>query len=566
MANVTITQLPAASSVATGDEFPIMQGGASTRKGTVAQLTTALSGQTGLSVANYGAAADVAAITVPSSVNAIRTTGFATFGDGGDALYKRVAGAPAHAGYVQSADGAYWEIQLGNGAINVKAFGATGDGVTADAAAINAAITAAATVDYASIYMPAGVYMTGSTTIPLPANVSIIAENGALVEYSGTGDCFLVESSIDYTFMGREYRFPRIRKGHNSTPVWNSGTDLTSTGIHITGGMQNCDVFIPGVLLFSVGVFLDCVTATQNIVCNNFYLGRLNNNRIGLHMLGDTTGTPYGVNQNQFIGGSIRIDTAYTTADPCWKILMVTTECNTNTFLGTNLETGPTTELGISCDGSANIFINMRLEGAFARTGFLTFSATAQNNRFFGGAGSYATLVGPFDAFVADAGFGNVYHYGDTYAGKMFRIDWQDTYALWFGNGTVAPAVPIRGYSTDRLQIGNASTSGTRFFGGMWQEERVQTTGTSLTGYSNHYQLTYASPTTIIGAAGACVDQTLGFLVSIVSTNGNVTLQHDSTPTAGDGHFVNLSGADLLLTANVPVIYIQMNGSLYQAV
>jgi hypothetical protein len=561
MANLTITELTAASAIAPGDEFPIMQGGANTRKGTVNQLTTALIGSTSLPVIEYATAAAVASISVPTTASAFRTSGYTTVGDGGDALYKRVVSEPAHAGKIHSADGAWWELVFVNGAVNVKCFGATGDGVTDDATEINLAAVAAATVDYSSIYMPAGWYMTGTTTITLPANVSIIAENGAVVEYSGTGDAFLVQSSIVYNFGGREYRFPRIQKGHNSTPVWSSGTDTTSVGIHITGGMQNCDVYIPSVLLFNKGVHLDAVSATQNIVCNNFYLGRLNNNLIGMHLQGITGGTPWGVNQNQFIGGSIRIDTAYTSASPQWKLYMETTECNTNTFLGTNLETGPTTELGIYCEGSANIFINIRLEGAFARAGFLEFTATAQNNRFFGGAGSYATLVGPFDAFVTDNGFGNVYHYGDTYAGKMFRIDWQDTYAIWFGNGTVAPAYPIRGYATDRLQIGNSATHGIRYWGPFQQEEVVVTTGSTLT-YGNHFQLNYATPTTVTACSATGTD--VSQMLTIIDIAGNITLEHDTTVPPRVGHFQNTSGANITMSAFVPIMYVSCNGVFYQ--
>src|SRR5690606_20667332 len=41
---------------------------------------------------------------------AFRTNGFAIVGDGGAALYKRVASEPTHAGKVMSADGAWWEL------------------------------------------------------------------------------------------------------------------------------------------------------------------------------------------------------------------------------------------------------------------------------------------------------------------------------------------------------------------------------------------------------------------------------------------------------------------------
>jgi hypothetical protein len=46
---------------------------------------------------------------------------------------------PSHAGYFQSADGAYWELIVDN-EVNVKHFGAKGDGSTDDATAINDAL------------------------------------------------------------------------------------------------------------------------------------------------------------------------------------------------------------------------------------------------------------------------------------------------------------------------------------------------------------------------------------------------------------------------------------------
>lgn len=46
-------------------------------------------------------------------VNALRTAGYNSVGDGGSALYKRVDTEPTHAGKVQSADGAWWEAAGG---------------------------------------------------------------------------------------------------------------------------------------------------------------------------------------------------------------------------------------------------------------------------------------------------------------------------------------------------------------------------------------------------------------------------------------------------------------------
>ncbi|WP_273772449.1 hypothetical protein [Brucella intermedia] len=48
--------------------------------------------------------------SLPASLPYLRTAGYSTVGDGGEALYKRVSTEPSHHGKVQSADGAWWEI------------------------------------------------------------------------------------------------------------------------------------------------------------------------------------------------------------------------------------------------------------------------------------------------------------------------------------------------------------------------------------------------------------------------------------------------------------------------
>lgn len=61
-------------------------------------------------VARYNSKAGVEAATVDAAVQSIQLTGYYAAGDGGGALYKRVETEPAHAGKIQSADGAWWEI------------------------------------------------------------------------------------------------------------------------------------------------------------------------------------------------------------------------------------------------------------------------------------------------------------------------------------------------------------------------------------------------------------------------------------------------------------------------
>jgi len=71
-----------------------------------------------------------------NNVQFVETAGYSSVGDGGAALYKRVAIEPSHSGKFQSADGAWWEISCSF--VNPKQFGAVGDGVSDDTVSFNA--------------------------------------------------------------------------------------------------------------------------------------------------------------------------------------------------------------------------------------------------------------------------------------------------------------------------------------------------------------------------------------------------------------------------------------------
>lgn len=59
---------------------------------------------------HFDTRAALATSSVPADVKVARTAGYAGVGDGGAATYLRTNGEPAHAGKVQSADGAWWEL------------------------------------------------------------------------------------------------------------------------------------------------------------------------------------------------------------------------------------------------------------------------------------------------------------------------------------------------------------------------------------------------------------------------------------------------------------------------
>jgi hypothetical protein len=71
-----------------------------------------------------------AAATLTAPIHAIRTAGFATYGDGGHALYKRLPSAPAlttSKAYFQSVDGAWWGLVPEGGEVRIEQFGGKAD-------------------------------------------------------------------------------------------------------------------------------------------------------------------------------------------------------------------------------------------------------------------------------------------------------------------------------------------------------------------------------------------------------------------------------------------------------
>lgn len=116
-------------------------------------------------------------MTIGPAFAAVRTTGYSAPGDGGGALYKRVASEPTHAGKFQSGNGQWWE--LAEPSINVRMFGAKGDGVTDDTAAIKAAIAKASSnrAKGGVVFFPVGIYRITETLVINANGVELLGEN-----------------------------------------------------------------------------------------------------------------------------------------------------------------------------------------------------------------------------------------------------------------------------------------------------------------------------------------------------------------------------------------------------
>lgn len=137
--------------------------------------------------------------------------------------------------------------------IDVRRYGAKGDGTTNDSAAIQAALDAAGTPQK-TIYFPPGNYLLGTTGVV--AHSSVQMAPSATLLYTGTGTCFTLDST---------HRVNVVVNAQRNPIAWHTGVDTSSIGIRI----RNSDF-----VRLSAKVF-------------NF--------NVGIDMQGDQTGTSYGV-------------------------------------------------------------------------------------------------------------------------------------------------------------------------------------------------------------------------------------------------------------------------------
>jgi hypothetical protein len=93
----------------------------------------------------------------PSKADFVQTQGFHHFGDGGGALYLRHS-SQLYRDCFQSASGDWWSVVPNTNVINVRQFGAVGDGRSNDSAAVEQAVLAFRRANASVLYFPAGRY------------------------------------------------------------------------------------------------------------------------------------------------------------------------------------------------------------------------------------------------------------------------------------------------------------------------------------------------------------------------------------------------------------------------
>jgi len=446
--------------------------------------------------------------------------------------------------------------------INVLSYGADRTGVASSAQAFVDAINQAAATN-GTLYIPNGKYLLGATGLVVPANVSVVATGHAALIYTGTGVALNIMGQMA-TQQTRTLRLPAVMRsyfGLAGIPEWHSSNatpDTTSVGVQLTNCLYE-QVLVPAIYRFRRGLVLRAIgsaAAIELTVCNTIQLGRIFNNFIGIDFEADAG---VGCNSNTFFGGVVNINANAAMAGTI-SVRMSQAENNVNSFYGTNFEAGGQ-EKALNINSYGNMFVNCRYEGGHAKAGFLTFGAGSGHNKVIGYGPAGGITV--WHTMIADTGQANQYQFGNMLSSKNMTIQFDGAAPIKFGSGNAAPAVPIGGYGTNRLWIGDANTAGIRHFGAVWQETKTVTAGTTIPAGASYVTINNASAATITGASGGAQSDVQGKLL-LMDVNGNQTLLHTAAPSSGQGRFVLKAGANLVMSAKVPVQFMLHDGNYYQ--
>ncbi|MGY3358468.1 hypothetical protein ACVWZK_005131 [Bradyrhizobium sp. GM0.4] len=201
----------------------------------------------GNQVHQYDTRAQAIAATIPAGVNLARLLGRTSSADfGGDILYKKLGSTPSpvRSWHFQSTDGAYW--QLKGFRVNPRMFGAVGDGVTDDRAAVQDAIDFVSTMT------------TGGTVEGVPGDTYRVVINSGVTDKG-----LILKAGVDLVGFGSKLRLAcdgqvyGIRPlGKNRILGWDMKTS-ESTGLSATLGAEQSIWHAP---IAMGGAYGDCGT------------------------------------------------------------------------------------------------------------------------------------------------------------------------------------------------------------------------------------------------------------------------------------------------------------------
>lgn len=267
---------------------------------------------------------------------------------------------------------------------SVKEYGAIGDGVVDDTAAIQAAADAAfAANGDATLYFPAGTYRTTDT-------LNILCQidgRGATLSYQGSGTALIVGTVTPAVTFRKSFWLPRII----NQDALNAGAfDGTSIGARLIN-LNTCQIGFDFIQGFEEG--LVCEGHAQGWVHNTTNLGSLWGNHRNLVLRPTTVGAAIGwVNSNLFLNGRLSLNQGWGFLDDpnCSQIVLETPTGstggpNSNTWINTSVEGRQADQYRVRVAGRYNQFINCRWENDSGNPLRILYQADAAFNEIRGG-------------------------------------------------------------------------------------------------------------------------------------------------------------------------------------
>ena len=307
--------------------------------------------------------------------------------------------------------------------VNVKDFGAVGDGVTDDTAAINSAIEAQKT-NGGAVYVPAGTYKIAST-ITLRRNVPFIGDGSTSVTFEYSGSSFAMQVG-DAAFRQTS---DGTRQGWTLKGFKLTGTSSASAGLFLCNchGDHFEDIVVNGFTQTGAEGFL--ATGTPSVVGESspssvvglFYCTFRDcysfNNHVGIIFTGVTgEGT---ANSNLWIGGAIRQNIGAN--------VEFAAESNSNVVRAASLETTGETDTGVVWQANTlgNTVADCRFEGTYITAPWDIKSGAVSAVLMANYYGGYYAKADISNAAFLDNGTGTLYleHRALTLNKTAFKID-----------------------------------------------------------------------------------------------------------------------------------------------